>query len=128
VACGSTWIPPNTPPRVLVDSVTCEGLLCDLALRVQDAELDPVDLDLECALEDGTACTFEDAPGTDGRTGLIPDVADPGRAHLLRLEFSGIQPTTAIHLSITPVDARDLAGAPLSVPAFTPAEGLPPAE
>ncbi len=123
-ACGDDTSIPNAPPSVGgVDSVECVDGVCDLWLRVVDPDLDGVDLAIECLLDGDQPCELADAPGTDGRYGLMPDREAPGRAHLLRL-IPSVDATTTMRWRFTPTDLPGDPGTPLTTPEFTMAEGL----
>lgn len=124
-ACDSTRPIPNAVPSVAgLDGIACVERVCDVVVRLVDADADPIDVLVECLPVAGGACTLSDAPGTDGRSGLVPDRVAPGRTHLLRLAFEGPAVDDELKLRLTPTDARELAGEAYTTAAFTLAEGL----
>jgi len=124
VGCDKSPPVPNAAPVVAgVDAVSCADRVCEVVLRVVDADADPVDLDVQC-VRDAGACTLTDAAGTDGRSGLEPDRAPPGRTHYLRLGVDGPEATENLKLRLLPTDARGLAGDAYTSPAFTLQSGL----
>jgi hypothetical protein len=123
--CGDSTSIPNALPSVAgVDSITCADGVCDLWLRVVDPDMDGVDLRIDCLLDGDQPCTVEDAPGTDGRYGLLPDREPPGRDHLLRLIPSVDDTSVTIRLRFTPTDLPGDEGTAFTTPGFTLAEGL----
>ena len=125
VACDDSVTIPNAAPSLAgVDAITCAEGVCELWLRVVDPDLDGVDLLIECLLDGDQACVLEDAPGTDGRFGLVPDRSPPGREHLLRLVPVLDDEGATLRLRITPTDMRGEGGTPFTTPGFTMSEGL----
>jgi hypothetical protein len=124
LACDKTPPIPNAAPSVAgLDAIVCVDGVCDVVLRVVDADGEPVDLTVSCERAAGE-CTLSDEPGTDGRSGLEPDRAAPGRTHLLRLGFEGPTPTEKLKLRLVPTDLRELTGEAFTSPGFTLAAGL----
>lgn|GEM_PF-3961320 len=124
-SCDKTRPIPNAVPAVAgVDGIACVERVCDVVLRLFDADAEPVDLAVECMIVTGGTCTLTDEPGTDGRSGLVPDREAPGRTHLLRLKIEGVGVDADVKLRLTPTDARELVGEAYTTPAFTLAAGL----
>ena len=110
-ACDSAAEIPNAAPSLAgVDALACADALCEVHLRVVDPDGDPVDLDIACVGEDGSPCTLRDEAGGDGSSGLVPDRALPGRAHVLLLRVDGASPGSSVRLRLTPIDSHGLAG------------------
>lgn len=125
-ACDDSVRIPNALPSVAgVDTIECTDGICDVWLRVVDPDLDGVDLLIECLLDGEETCAIEDAPGTDGRFGLVPERTLPGRSHLLRLVPQLDDEAASLRLRFTPTDMQGDEGEAFTTPAFTMAEGLP---
>lgn len=119
-ACDQAADVPNAAPALAgVDAVRCADAVCEVQLRVVDPDGDPVDLDVACLAEGDDACTLTDEPGSDGRSGLVPNRVLPGRAHALKLRIEGPAPGSALRLRLTPVDSHGLAGPAFTTPPFT---------
>ena len=125
-ACDDSTRIPNALPSIPgVDTIDCIDGTCDVWLRVVDPDLDGVDVGIECLLDGEATCVLEDAAGTDGRFGLVPERTPPGRSHLLRLVPVLSDESATLRLRFTPTDMQGDSGTPFTTPGFTMADGLP---